>query len=248
MIFFGFRVVRRLRPRCSLRARWLGLVLVWTASQVHAQPVPDERVREHTRTILQRSEFRELGQEREPWRAWAWVEQLLRSQERLDAVPPDAARFQLPLPPRAVVIVSGVLLLIVLVQLWRHARRDLSAAELPPGVQRMAADVPLPVDSPPLTAADGLARAGDYAGALRALHAAALRTLGRTRALRLHHAHTNGEYTAALAPPPARDAFQALTVLFERSFYGAQPAQQIDYEQACQLTAQLLPADREPTP
>jgi hypothetical protein len=134
------------------------------------------------------------------------------------------------LSPTAWLFVGGVLLalLILLAVMARREQPKKAMPKVSAGPRAAAPDdLPPPTEVAPDTLfskADALARAGQHLEGLRALHRAVLSLLHRDGLIRWEPMRTNGEYVdqvrRAAAPAGAAAAFERLTALFERLWYG----------------------------
>lgn len=124
-----------------------------------------------------------------------------------------------------VVIILFLLLLAYVLARLGGARVVGSVSEGPddfyagPGSPRAALD-----DAAPLAAA------GDFRSALRLVYLAALLELDERELIRFDRTGTNWEYLAALRSRPDIDAtLRPVTMLFDRKWYGHEPAAESDY-------------------
>jgi hypothetical protein len=219
------------------------VVLAAASAVVHAEPVSDQTVREHTQGILQRQEFQDFdGVEPPRWGFVEWLKHWLQVEREREREPAKLPRFELALPYALVIVISALLLVGVLgYALWQARALAKQGAAASGGAENAGAEAAL--SSPvglQLAAAARASAAGDYAQALRVLYSACLHALARSHAFRIEPARTNGEYVRAVAVGPAREAFSALTGLFEPVCYGERAADAHDYAHAEQLAKALL--------
>jgi hypothetical protein len=139
-------------------------------------------------------------------------------------------RFELRLPPSALVFGSIVLMFCVGFALTRRVqrRRARTAAAL-----RSVAGPP--TSDQRMVEAVRLADQAQYDLGVRSLYAACLSALGRFDA-----AQTNGEVLQRIQQPSLRTAFASFTNVFERCCYGRQQATRDDFEHARALTDQIM--------
>lgn len=82
-----------------------------------------------------------------------------------------------------------------------------------------------------LSEAARLAAAGDFRSALRLVYIAALLVLDERELIRFDRSGTNWEYLAALkSHPKIQGALRPVTVVFDRKWYGHEPASESDYD------------------
>jgi hypothetical protein len=241
---------QRPEPRAPLLAALVcgAGTLLALAGPALAQPAPadDQRVREHVQHILARGEFHDFGsQESERFVLSEWLERLFGGRSETDTGLPSSPGFEVRVPPALVVGVAIVLLALVIVYVSIEVRR---APKLV--VQTSAPPPPIQRSLPPSAAGDdasrerlaqaaSLARAGQYAEALRVLYGTTLWLLARARAMPVDVSQTNGQYVRALPPGVTREQFALFTQLFERIWYGKEPASQADYELAAQCSERV---------
>src|SRR5262249_45767058 len=143
---------------------------------------------------------------------------------------------------KAWVFVGGVLLalLVLLIVLARRERPKKAALIVSTGPRASALDdLPPPTEAAPdalFQKAGTLARAGQQLEGLRALHRAILSLLHRDGLIRWEPMRTNGEYVdqvrRSTAPTVAAAAFERLTALFERLWYGERGCDAAGYAEA----------------
>lgn len=238
---------QRPEPRAPLSAALLlgaatllGLSRVQAAPPLaQAGPTEDQAVRQHVQRILTRGEFHDFGSQRSDGFALAdWFDRVFGTRSDNDPGLPSSSRFEVRVPPVLVVSVAVVLLVLVIVFVSVEVRRlprTAAATEAKAGpvttrsLQPPAADV---ASQERLAQAASLARSGQYSEALRVLYGTTLWLLARARSSPLDSSQTNGQFLRALPPGPAREQLELFTQLFERVWYGREPASRADYELA----------------
>lgn len=206
------------------------------------ESVADAYAREQIAEIMARKEFREFA-ERDDRFLGELFEKLLQALAELggdaerDA---EASPVQLPELSPWVVMALAVIALCLIAVYAVQGRRPLSG-----GPRRAAAQPELPVTAGPLSLLDEaalLAARGDMRGALRALYVATLLMLDRKRLIEYETWKTNGQYIRAMPRGEARQLFAAFTRIFDRKWYGHEPATAHDYQQ-CRTLAERLGAE-----
>jgi hypothetical protein len=202
----------------------------------------DAHAREEIAEILARKEFREFA-ERDDRFLSDLIEKLLNALAELGS---SAERDTESTPVRLPALSPWVLMALAVVGLCLiavYAAAGRRAAALP--ARRTAAEVQLPTTSGPMSLLDEaalLAARGDMRGALRALYVATLLMLDRRQLIEYETWKTNGQYIRAMPRGEARRLFAAFTHIFDRKWYGHEPASAQDYEQ-CRALAERLGAE-----
>ena len=136
------------------------------------------------------------------------------------------------------VVVAFVILVVKVIQRLTEAGRGGAAAALPGGE-----NYDLPSAGPLIRQAAELARAGDYRGAFRCAYIASISYLDEIKALRFERSRTNWEYLRELKDG-GRDEqvaeLRPLTLDFDRKFYGSEPCDQRDYENAVAVYQRIV--------
>jgi hypothetical protein len=214
-------------------------------SVVPAEP-RDRVVRARAQRILERGEFHEFdASDGDGLQLAELFDRLFGRKSDADPLPTASPRFELRVPPWAVVLASLFLLAVVTAYVSAEARKS---AALSRSMKTLASTAVTPLHKPgaPLADAAVLARAGQYRDALRALYSATLVALDRASLIRLDPSRTNGQYVRSMPSGPARQQFGVFTENFECKCYGDEPVTQADYEQAeCQAEALCQVPERE---
>jgi hypothetical protein len=202
----------------------------------------DAHAREQIAEILARKEFREFA-ERDDHFLSDLIERLLTALAELGS---EAERDTESTPVRLPALSPWVLMALAVIALcliavYAAAGRRTAA----PPARRAAAPEQLPAASGPMSLIDEaalLAARGDMRGALRALYVATLLMLDRKQLIEYETWKTNGQYIRAMPQGEARRLFAAFTRVFDRTWYGHEPASAHDYEQ-CRALAERLGAE-----
>jgi Domain of unknown function (DUF4129) len=134
-------------------------------------------------------------------------------------------------------VVFGLLLIAVGYVMWEARGQGPKPPELAtPSQPPRVSERPAPVL---LSEARALAGAGEFAAALRALYAATLAALDRSRLIQFDPARTNGHYLRAMPASATRDAFASFTTLFDRKWYGREPCSRAEYEESLELAERI---------
>jgi hypothetical protein len=100
----------------------------------------------------------------------------------------------------------------------------------------------LPATVAPLSLLDEaalLAARGDLRGALRALYLANLLMLDRKQLIEFEPWKTNGMYIGAMRDGEVRQLFSAFTRIFDRTWYGHEPATDVEYQECRRLAERI---------
>lgn len=198
----------------------------------------DQAVRDRLSRILDQREFRDFA-DQDSHTVHDLLERLFKW---LDGLDPDrdrkSERASWKLPP-----VSPWLLMALCaaglgaIAWYLRATRALTqaSAESTAIVQAPGAQEPISL----LDEAARLAALGDARGALRALYLATLSALDRARLIEYEPSKTNWQYTRSLPRGELRQTFAAFTDIFDRTWYGHEPASHGDYEQ-CRALADRI--------
>ena len=136
------------------------------------------------------------------------------------------------------VVVAFVILVAKIIQRLTEAGRGGAAEALPKGE-----DYDLPSAGPLIRQAAELARVGDYRGAFRCAYIASISYLDEIKALRFERSRTNWEYLRELKDAGRDQQFtelRPLTLDFDRKFYGSEPCDQRDYENAVAVYQRIV--------
>jgi hypothetical protein len=220
--------------------------------------------RDNPTGLLQRRERERLQDEREAL-----------CEPRDDLGPVKPGRVDLPdlgVPPGAfkvlaVALLAVALLLLLVALVRRLGERGRSSGKAASAITAGALDAQVEGQEEALAFApqDWRARAlrlaeqGELRGAVRALYLALLVALHGQGLLRYEQARTNWEYERELAErlrarpgaEPARAAFEGLTAIFDRVWYGERPATREEFERCLAWADRVLearPQAQEPAP
>ena len=209
------------------------------APAVEQPTAGDEQVRGRVDEILRRPEFREFAERDSGWlgtlfeRFSQWLKSLARDEQE-DSRHHDDGNSG-PVSPWALMSVAVIALL--LIGMYASSR---GRAALPAGARgKDAAQV---IAAEPLTLIDDAAAhaaRGDLRAALRALYLATLASLDRGRLIEFDPSKTNGQYIRAMPRGRARQLFADFTFVFDRTWYGHEPASADDYA-ACRRLAEQI--------
>ena len=218
----------------------------------------DQQTAELTREILARPEFREFRDHEREFDAFAedpnseeegffaklireFFEWLFENDSDVSGGAPIAPP-ALSAPPAWVFVTLAVLLVLAVLAYI------LATREKAPEVED---DVMLPLDDPRELSPDqhrdraaALAAAGRYREAFRALYLASLVSLDRRGDIRFDPARTNWHYLRQLRASALRAPFREFTGLFDRFWYGLEPASQGDYQRGRDIVELLMKQDR----
>jgi len=204
-----------------------------TAATVTEAEARDRSVRSHAQSILRRDEFHEFDAAgRDGLQLVQFLERWFGHKADADPLPAAAPRFELRVPPWAVVVAAVGLLGIVIAFVSAEARK--AAAQLPAPSVSTPSSIATPESKSPVLLADAqtLAQAGHYRDALRALYSATLAAFDRAGLIRFDPSCTNGQYVRSLPAGKARQQFGAFTQTFESKWYGDESVTAADYAQA----------------
>jgi hypothetical protein len=200
----------------------------------------DRLVRARAQRILERGEFHEFDENDSDGLQLAELfDRLFGRKSDADPLPAASPRFELRLPPWAVVLASLFLLAVVAAYVSAEARKAAAHPRPIDAVASTSAVTPPHKPAALLSDAAALARSGEYRDALRTLYSATLVALDRARLIRLDPSRTNGQYVRSMPSGPARQQFGVFTETFECKCYGDEPVTQADYEQAKSLAETL---------
>jgi hypothetical protein len=208
---------------------------------VQEESAADRQVRDHVGDILGRREFREFAERDTGWlgdlfdRFSEWLKNLALDddEQEQESTLPDVA---LPsLSPW--VLIAIIALALGLIALYAGTRTRAGPRVPPAGVDRAQV-----LAAEPLTLIDDAAAhaaRGDMRAALRALYLATLASLDRGRLIEFEPSKTNWQYIRAMPRGQARKLFSDFTVIFDRKWYGHEPADADDYAACRQLAEQI---------
>jgi hypothetical protein len=199
----------------------------------------DERVRGRVDEILRRSEFREFAERDSGWlgnlfeRFSQWLKSLAHDDHEDAAHHPDGNTG--PVSPWALMTVAVLALLLIAAYASSRGRGALLASG-------RAQEAAKPIANEPLTLIDDAAASaarGDMRAALRALYLSTLASLDRARLIEFDASKTNGQYIRAMQRGHARQLFADFTFIFDRTWYGHEPATFDDYATCRRLAEQI---------
>lgn len=193
-----------------------------------------EAVRDTLAALLQDPRY-DRGLRETLWsRVAAWFGDVIQRLTQLTAQSPTAAW-----TIRAVLLLAATLLVARVCYLFWARRPGTLGAALARGVAGVGAD--------PWAMAEREAAAGRYTEGAHLLYAALLRSLAAREGLRLHPAHTLGDYQRALrrSSSPAAAGFGRFARLYEVVIYGLRECDRDRYESLRTLALPLL-AHRSP--
>jgi hypothetical protein len=199
----------------------------------------DEQVRGRVDEILRRPEFREFAERDSGWlgtlfeRFSQWLRSLARDEQEESRHHDDGNGG--PVSPWALMAVAVVALLLIAVYASSRGR-----VTMPAGAR--GKDAAQAIAAEPLTLIDDAAAhaaRGDLRAALRALYLATLASLDRGRLIEFDPSKTNGQYIRAMPRGRARQLFADFTFIFDRTWYGHEPASADDYA-ACRRLAEQI--------
>jgi hypothetical protein len=209
---------------------------------VQEESQADLQVRGRVEEILGRREFREFAERDTGWlgdlfeRFAQWLKSLALQAEDEKEDESELPSIGLPALSPWILMVIAVLAL-ALIALYAGTRTRASARASPANAERaqlLAAE--------PLTLIDDAAAhaaRGDMRAALRALYLATLASLDRGRLIEFEPSKTNWQYIRAMPRGEARKLFADFTVIFDRKWYGHEPANADDYA-ACRRLAEQI--------
>jgi hypothetical protein len=206
---------------------------------VEQETAADEQVRGRVDEILRRSEFREFAERDTGWlgglfeRFTQWLKSLARDENEDARRHDDGATG--PVSPWAWMAVALVALLLIAVYATSRGRGALPASARGKDATPLLADEPLTL----IDDAAAHAARGDLRAALRALYLATIASLDRGRLIEFDSSKTNGQYIRAMPRGPARALFSDFTAIFDRTWYGHEPATSEDYA-ACRRLAEQI--------
>ncbi|HMI94295.1 MAG TPA: DUF4129 domain-containing protein [Polyangiales bacterium] len=208
---------------------------------VQEDTAADRQVRDHVGDILGRREFREFAERDTGWlgelfeRFAQWLKSLGHEDEEKpeEREPPG---FQLP-PISPWVLIAILALALGVIALYAGSRTR--AGPRAPTASANGAEL---LAAEPLTLIDDAAAhaaRGDMRAALRALYLATLASLDRGRLIEFEPSKTNWQYIRAMPRGEARKLFADFTLIFDRKWYGHEPANADDYA-ACRRLAEQI--------
>jgi hypothetical protein len=241
-------------PRASRAALWLALGILVVPANVAAVPPPiadaaeeaspgetvlvddpawarDEETERLAASVLEDPVFDDplANRGRGVAEAFArWLESLHLDEDETHASPASGLSFAIP----RVFFYLAIAVLLVGIVAWIA-----SAAGAPRVVENEGENTPRSVDprdlapSTHLEAAASLAASGDYRGALRALYVATLVALDRRAVIDFQPWRTNGHYVRTMPAGDGRESLHRLTGLFDRTWYGDEPAGENEYRE-----------------
>jgi hypothetical protein len=208
---------------------------------VQEDTAADRQVRDHVGEILGRREFREFAERDTGWlgelfeRFAQWLKSLgLEDEEKPEEREP--AGFTLP-PISPWVLIAILALALGVIALYAGSR----TREGPRAAAANASGAELLAEGPLTLIDDAAAHAarGDMRAALRALYLATLASLDRGRLIEFEPSKTNWQYIRAMPRGEARKLFADFTLIFDRKWYGHEPANAEDYA-ACRRLAEQI--------
>jgi len=180
--------------------------------------------------VLRRREFRPSRWEQLRERFYQWLARVI---DAILGLLPDLGLPATTLRVIALIVlaVAGAIALLLVLRLVMTMASRPRKASLPAAVSRAA----VKPHSAWVAEADEALRSGDYRGALRALHMAALMKLDEAGHIRFMESRTDGRFTRALRDGGRHElasALSALSLVFAAAWYGAAPAGPQEYAAA----------------
>lgn len=215
-----------------------------------AQADRDAEARQHVGHILERPEFRDFAQA--DYRGMSelldsWFEKLRRwleqDEPQEDSWLSGLSGVDLPMPAGWLLM---LLLLVVTAIVLGYVLSQREAPRSGSGAGAAAAGPQARAPAQHLDDAASLAAQGKPREALRALYLATLVALDRGRHIHLEPGKTNGQYLRSMSRGPLRQDFTSFTRVFDRKWYGDEPATLHDYEQ-CRALADRICGQQGPS-
>lgn len=210
------------------------------AAQQPAGNEGDARIRAELQVILAGPEFREFA-ERDDKLLSDVIDKLLKALfDRDPDEAPEAHGDPIRLPDVSPwVLMALAIIALCLIAVYATAGRR---QRRPAPVHRATAEIEVQPQDRPVTLLDeaaALAARGDMRGALRALYVATLLMLDHERLIEFEPWKTNGMYIRGMPVGEARASFAAFTRIFDRKWYGHEPATAEDYHECRRLAERI---------